>query len=194
MRIPVKHRCLSCWTHGDSTCSVPALWFNGSLIHQIGQLGHEACPGELTSSPSLCLPTLFLNADTIYPMLTFLSTYTSFLWTLAWKWSIFLMVVAHLQLWAPLHHFSHSMSVVWLSIGFLPSGFLLGCSSTDRGLGVRGWFIAVAPSLPVTVAVLFPLPWAAGPVWSPLPVFSREFLACADSPSGTSSLAFQGTR
>ena len=167
-------------------------WF----IRRSGSWVLEACPGENS------LPLPFCAYQYCFLMLTLFILYLPFfphmrlLWTLVWKWSIFFMVVAHLWLWVHFHPLLCSMSGVWLHPwASLPSGFWLGCSSgsTDRGLGVRGWFIPAAASLPGHCG------WAVSSTGciSRLEVLflcSPEFLACANSPSGTSSLAFQGTR
>lgn len=140
-------------------------WF----IRRSGSWVLEACPGENS------LPLPYCAYQYCLLMLTLLILYLPFfphihlLWTLAWKWLIFLMVLAHMWLWVHFYPLLCSMSVVWLHPwASLPSGFCFGCSSrsTDRGLGVRGWFIPELPPCQVTVAGMFPLPWAAAPVWT----------------------------
>ena len=137
-------------------------WF----IRRSGSWVLEACPGENS------LPLPFCAYQYCFLMLTLFILYLPFfphmrlLWTLVWKWSIFLMVMAHLWLWVHFHPLLCSMSVVWLHPwASLPSGFWLCCSSgSTEDLEWGDGSFQQLPPCQVTVAGLFPLP-AASPVW-----------------------------
>lgn len=183
-----------CWTHGDSTCSVlhydsMVAWFIRSGSWVLEALSWR----ELSFLPHCAYQHCFL-------MLTLFILYSPFfphmrlLWTLAWKWSIFLMVVAHLQLWA------HSPSLLSLHVSSLTTsmGFpcpLASCWVVAQTEGLEWGLVHCSSSLPARSRWLCCFLYRGLQVLSgsPLPC-SPEFLACADSPSGTSSLAFQGTR
>lgn len=97
----------------------------------------------------------------------FLSTYM-FWWTFAWKWKLFLMVVAFLPL------LTHSPSFTVLrarrlssSVGFFALWLLVGLCQWQAQAGDLEWGDGfLSSSLPVRLLYMaVALPWAAAPVW-----------------------------